>query len=564
MPDIPTVPGSEIDYNAPARAVKLNAGALEGAQRGRMAEAGALGGYAEQLGGLETDLIHARNARIAADVDLRMRSARQSYLESINNTDAGWKSPNDSTWKQGAKALSDQVREDIYGNHEKIPPMMKQQIDAAFNSWQGSLLIETQSMASAQMVNRAWGDTKRDYAEKLNDGDAVGALHSLNLARSTKIADPAEIDALERDIPKTIARNFIETGLSTNPQGTAELLASGASLPAMDQNGVRIVPSKVLTPKDLEDYQKKAHTLTDTWHKGNLDNLLKPTTEGGARDPVTGITDDEAIQEAMTNRQIEQRAGLGILASNERLRKAKTEEDAKKIKKDDDDARARVEANVRNPNAWGVNPGEYAKSLRADAANSITNPTTRQQTFDLIDNQLNNVLKTGETKERPVEKQMYDLINQDRDTVGAMVPVAPVDVAEVKAQGGHWQSVVEGKPATTRYVSIQGGLAAVKKDDFDMAQFPGMTKDQVVSAINDHAAKLGSQMAEWFKTKEGRDATFDEADAHRKTLERPWVMDAARNALSKKAPARPANEDEVKALPSGAPFILNGKLYTRS
>lgn len=553
MPNIPTVPGSEIDVATPSQAVRMDAGAFTGPQlRGAAAMAGAaesIGSFAQDV---QEDIMKARNASIAADVDLKMRTARQTFIESLRND------PNEQEWTARAKETADQVRADVIDTHGRIPPMMRGQVDSAFKAWQSSLLIETGTLANVQTVNKAWGKTKEDYTEKLRDGDAEGAMASLRLARDTKIAPPEELDQLERDIPKTIALNFIENGLQNNPKGTTELLKSGGSLPALDQNGKAIVPAKVLTPRQMEQLINSGRVRTAAWQKGNFEAMLADSS-----DPVTGYVPEEVIKQKMAAGEIDQIAGRNKMAAQDRRMKAEAAAAATQLKKDDTNKLNLIRAGARDTTSWGTQPELRAHELIADAAD-ISDPLLQKQAVNSVNEHLAAVKKTGEALERPVEQQIYKLMNEDKETNGAMLPVGVEDVETVPARGG---VLGFGKRAAavaaTRYVPVAGGLSAVKKmtdDEIKVTYGPDATKDSVISEINVHAARVQEEMRAWFKTPQGQKATFDEANAHRQEVESPYVMDAVRGTLAKKAPTPVATQEEYDALPIGAKFIWNGRI----
>lgn len=556
MPVIPTVPGSEIDVSTPTRAVRLDAGALSGPRlRGANAMAGAVEGVGEQFERVSEDIRKAREIGVAADVDLKMRTARQAFLESLRNDN------NQDSWQERAQELAHQVQDDIDSTHENVSPEMRPQIDAAFKNWQGSLMVETQTMAHVQTVNRAWGQVKQDYEESLRDGHAEHAANLIGAARRGRIADPTELDALERAIPGTIAMNYIENGLQTNPKGTMEMLKSGASLPATDQKGKAIVPSKVLTPKQIEILTNTARTRTAAWQKNNFEQ-----TVAGSTDPITGFVPEETIKTKMQTGEIDELTGRNFLAAQDRKLKADNAEKARILAKDDSDQVALLSSKIHDPTAWGVNPDVYAHELIADAA-SISNPALRQKAINEANHQLAAVKKTGETAERPIEKQIFGLMNEDRLNNGAMLPVNVADVAAEdgtpKIVGGLGLFKRSGTAASTTYTHVAGGLTAVRKmsDDEIKANFgEAATKDSVIESINVHHARLQEEMRQWFKSPEGQKATFEQANEHRQRIERPYVMDAVRATLNKRAPAAITTKEEYDALPPGAPFVWQGRV----
>ncbi len=156
---------------------------------------------------------------------------------------------------------------------------------------------------------------------------------------------------------------------------------------------------------------------------------------------------------------------------------------------------------------------------------------------------------------------MYELMSRDLAEQSAMVPIG---VADVAAESHLFKA---NTPAGTTYTPITGGLAELKKkDDIEIEGLfgKGTKKEQVVRAAEVHAARLKDEMRRWFQSEEGSKATFEQADAHRRELERPYVMDAVKATLSKRVPVQIATREEFDALPPGAPFVFNGKMGTKN
>jgi hypothetical protein len=102
-----------------------------------------------------------------------------------------------------------------------------------------------------------------------------------------------------------------------------------------------------------------------------------------------------------------------------------------------------------------------------------------------------------------------------------------------------------------------GGLTALEKKletDKDWP-LPGVSMEKATQAAQVHAAEIHSQMSQWFKTEEGQKADLDKAVDHLHTIERPFVEEAVKQTLQRRAPVQITSPDEVKNLPSGMPFL---------
>lgn len=545
MAGIPTVPGSELDVNTPEKAVRLNEGALNARYQGERALASGIEQVGETVGGIGEEIQKAKNIGIAADVDLKMRTARQTFIESLRNDS------NQDGWTTRAQETASTVRDDIFSENEKLPPGMRAEVDSAFKSWQGNLLTETQSLANAQTVNRAWGKVRADYNDALKDGQADHAATLMAHARDTKMANPAEIDQMERDIPRTIATNYIENGLRTNPQGTTELLQSGAALPANDQNGKPIVPSQVLSPREMTALVNTGRVRTAAWQKTNFEDILATRA-----DPITGLIPENVIKDGMANRQIGEQTGRNFLAAQERKVLADTAKKASDLAKEDNQKLSMITAKVHDPVAWGVNPDVYAHDLTTEAAD-IANPTVRQRAISDINRQVAAVKKTGQTADKPVISTQLKFMTEAFENGSAFVPMT-----EGKAAVEH----IYGDESAVPSDHVPGGIKAIEKmqpDEIKEKFGDKATKEGVIEAAKLNFATKQKQFLDWAALPENANATPEQANAERQRLERPDARAAVAATITKKIPRAVSTQTEFDELEPGDPFIFNGRVGTK-
>lgn len=558
---IPTVPGSEIDVNTVGPGAKLDPGAMTAPARAAMDAVGtryrsqkAIAGGLEDLGGafegLAGDMMKVRRAKVAADADVSMRAAQQSFLESIRGDQ------NEADWGNRAREVYETTRDKVLSSGQ-IPPNMRGELDSSLKSWGQSLQIHAQTMAAVQTVNRAEVSIKKSYEEAGRDGDAQGMLNAVRLGRSSKL-DPVAMDEMEANIPKNLALTAIEQGLRNNPQGTHDLLVAGEALPIADAKGQPIIPSKVFAQKEYQALVNAARTQAAAWQRSNFEGMLQEST-----DSITGFVPESVIRDKIASKEISAKAGQALIDAQDRKLKAQTAEESREALRVDRDAYNVLESKVHDPLAWGDKPDEYANELIADAA-GISNPALRHRAINDANKQLLAVKKKGQLDVKPIESQVMALMRADMELNGAMLPVQPVEVAGEPARKG-FLGIGRKDPslASTKYLAVAGGLSAVRKmDDAAIKDAFGLdaTKDQVIQEIQVHHARLENQMREWFKTEEGQKATFEQANAHRMEIERPYVMDAVKATLAKRAPVQITSKKEFDDLPAGAPFVWNGRL----
>lgn len=555
MPNIPTVPGADIDVATPAKAVPLNAGALSARFRGQQQFAGAVEGISDQLSDLQQNLQKVKQAHVAADVAFRTRAAQQSFIESTQGDE------NEGAWSDRAKEMTDKVRDDVFANNE-IPPGMRQQVDDSLRNWGQSMQIKAQTMSHLQTINKATTKLKSAYDEAGRDGQADAMQDVVKLGRSSKL-DPVMMDQWEQAIPRTVALTAIDQGLQKNPKGTYELLKSGASLPVKDQNGVPIDPKKVFPSKQLESLVNAARVQTAVWQKSNFEELQKD------RDPVTGLVPEQAILQKMSKGEVEQKAGQNLIDAQARQTMA-----------GDRDRYNVLNTKINNPTAWNISPEEYAHQLVTEAAD-IKSPALRDKAINEANRQYAAIKKKGQLEQGPIERKVMELMIEDRDSRGTMIPLHVQDVSATEGtpfishqhRFGQDEQAVPGQPATTKYVPFAGGTKNLRAwlenpkttpKQIEDAFGKGATRDTVLKSEQDQYAKVWNDMHDWFQSPQGQKATFEQANEQRQKLERPYVMEAVRQSLSKRAPANVTTKEELDALPSGAPIIWNGKIGVKN
>lgn len=509
MPNIPTVPGSEIDYNTPAKAVHLDAQALSGPRmRGAAAMAGALDQVANLSERVDDDILKAREVGIAADIDLKLRTARQTFLDSLHNDS------NEQEWGQRAVETANTTREDVYAAHPDLPPRMRPHVEAAIKGWQGSLETETHALSDQQTITRAWGRVQQDYRESLVDDHADHAASLLEQARQKKLADPAIIDQMERDIPKVVASNYIHRGFDNNPQKTLELLQSGGSLPAVDQDGRPIVPAKVFLPKELETMTTEGRQRAAAWQKDNLQKLLATANP-------QGIVPEEDIRAKMASKEISETMGLNQIKAQNLIAKAQNEKDAKELRKSDEAKEATLSLKIHDPKAWGVNADLYAHSI-IEQASDISDPKIKARVINDANHQLTSVKKSGETADSPYVREQMEFLKKDFETRTAVTPVIGV--------------YVHGGPEK---------LAAMPQSELDELFGKGANREDLIKRSQAFVERFRGVYADQTKqlltfAKANPDATPEELGAERQRIQRPQIEARVDEALrGKPSPSNP-------------------------
>ncbi len=373
--------------------------------------------------------------------------------------------------------------------------------------------------------------------------------HAVQAGRSAKL-DPVLMNKLEESIPKQLALTAIENGMRENPAGTYELLSSGASLPINDQNGKAIVPSKVFGQKELQGLVTSARIQTSNWQRANFEGMLQDAT-----DPISGLIPEDIIRAKVESGEINVRAGKALMETQDRKQKAEqaainteSRRQAAEFARDDRDRYNVLQSRIHDSTAWGAVPEEYASELVADAA-SIDSPALRQQAINAANRQLTAIKKTGALEEKPVEKQIFSQMNEDRMSNDLTVPLT----TDVK-QGSRLFPYITGKrdPDTITHSRVEGGLEGLRKltpEEIETKFGKGVTREQVLQSEQVHYANMQEKMRAWFKDPANEKATYEQANAYRMQLEKPYVFQAVKASLTPP--------------PIGAkPTFETGKIYT--
>jgi hypothetical protein len=157
-----------------------------------------------------------------------------------------------------------------------------------------------------------------------------------------------------------------------------------------------------------------------------------------------------------------------------------------------------------------------------------TNPAYRLRLNEFIDRKVEGVMKKGEAEEKPVEKQTFDAMREDREKGGSFIPLI------TSTQRAPWYEFWKGSTATTG--QFDGSLTAFRKqlsgmstDDIKAAFGPDATAKKVIDAEQLQFATKMAKMRDWFKA--NPETTVEQADEYRQSLEQPEVMDAVKQAI---------------------------------
>ena len=538
MSSIPTVPGSEIDVNTPVGAVRRSPAVAGDIMRGGQALARGISDVGEFAAQVEDNIQKARELGIAADVDLKLRTARQTFLENLKN------SGDETKWSQSASELAQTTQESIL-SQDHVPPGMRPQINSAFKAWQGSLLTETQALANQQTINRAWGRVQADYSESLKDGHADHAAALIEQARARKLTDPAALDQMERDIPKVIAQNAIETGIGNNAHGTVQMLESGAAIPFSDHNGKPIFPKKALDARTFDTLLKQAKEAEAGKQTEFYGQVLGDYEADPAHPPTSDDFKTWVDTGQMSARSAKQMQGM-IYQTQQRDVKARAAE--LNEKKND------IMWQIERYDLKADQAPKQTVQRWVDEASSLP-PQYAKPILAMAQNKLASVNRTEAAEQKPAEAAVYRKI-EEITSLAVAKPQTPVPGTPAVSAVHHYffgadEPAKAAGPVT--FVDYNGPITGERNennppiDKMTPAEIEanfgkGVKKEEVLAAINGYQAHLADQMRTWFATQDPKKPpTEEQAMAHLSELEKPYNMAMVKNKL------KPAEAPQMSA-----------------
>jgi hypothetical protein len=519
MASIPTIPGSE-QVQSVQRGVKRNLSVEEGplqAARGAISAANqSIQGMTAVVEDYEEKKRRAKEAAFFNETTLHQINAQTEFTKTLRQQPYE-KIP--ENWSKASQDTMDALRDS--DQYRAMSPAAKRVWNQKSAIWQASTTSDFQVTSDHLGITVRNGNLNAlmDKGATTGDESVVPAVQQA-IGMSVKTGDltPEQGEDKWRQFQTKFAVGQASNLIETKPQRVKEKLVAG---------DWKEIP---------ENIRNHLTTLATTQERANLS--LLPVN------PLTMQVDDKTIDDAIAGGTIDRQQG-DLLKKTQKLESSRADREVSN----------RIMAGVHDSVAWkgADNPDNYANDLAKDLP-LIRDATTRKDTADRIDRQLAAVKKTGQTEEKPVEQQIYKLINDDLRSQGAMIPVALEDIPAKERGLFHWGAAT---PATTAMHYAVGGLTELEKLDEKDSHWPlpGISKEKATQAAQVHAEEIHSQMSQWFKTEEGQHADFDKAKDHLHAIERPFVEEAVKQTLQRRAPVQFTSPEDVKNLPSGMPFL---------
>ena len=503
MANIPTIPSVQ-QVQDPNIGVKVDPGPTQARFRQLQQTVGAAGGAVEegllQVADYEHRKQQANEAAFYSKTFISVDKTTAAFAKASKALD-----PNEIVpqWTDQAATLRDQIQGDPeYARMSKAAQnklnlhlmdvvgkstsdfQAEADVRQSINRWSTALAARNQSLASdPENIKRA----NTFLTQQAMDAPPDGGLEKA-LAQTPKLANEHQI-LNDSEVNPTLTRDNLDAGkysaVSGDPQAT----------------------------KEWKDYLNRAITRRYT------EGIQKVYAQAGP----DGIIPDHVIKDAMSgpNPQIEPKAGEILLKTQ-----------ARQTYKEDDDNRKLLMAGVRNPDEWKTDPAQAQHDFLQEAA-GIKNPQVRAEAVSEINRQAASVAKTGNTAERPLERQALQGLKTD-----------PLNVAAKQIKS----------------LTEKLGDDYLVSDADIKARYGGQTRDEVVRGLQLDEADQRDKMHQFFqdhaKDHAGQGPTEHETEAYREGLVMaPHIAKAAAQVATTPYGANPAGLAKIQEnLAAGKPW----------
>jgi len=523
---LPIVPGSEV--STPEAGTRIDGAAFRQAALAPGRLAGAIGEDAGNLfHGVANNIAKARNAKMVFDADLTMRKTKDDFLASLTTnpelaSDPGKWMP---AYQQRVQQVSDQVL-----NQPNLSPVAKRQLTQMTAGWAQASSADIRVAA----LNREVSDTKRagmaTATKAAQDGQedvAVAAYKSLN---EIGAMGPKETAARIKQVPAIAAESKANTAIATSPIEAPKVIESQLQ-GKMDPKRYRVVLSvakEAQAKAQAENAQDLSGRIDDS-----PDHTIDPKLLQGWKD-AGKIRDSDF--ERLQNR-------MKVYKDTDERERNKAETSSFNV--------AMMEAQNHH---WADDDKIQDSATEMKGAGlEWKKQALRRRLNSFVDEQVKSAQKKGESEEKPVERIIYQQMNEDREKNGLTLPMVATPGQT------HWF----GSDTPTSFAHVDGGLTALRKmsDDEIKEKFgEKATKESVLRDEQQHYANQQAKMRDWFKA--NPEATEEQAQQYRQKLEKPFVSAAISQILKKSMPVAVHSKEDFEALPSGAAFIWNGRTGT--
>lgn len=418
-------------------------------------------------------------------------------------------------WETKQKEFTETVQRDPA--IQALSPVARAQFKAGMDSWK---VLSTQSV----------GHFATDKALDITQAQYIDSYHAKMMAGQMDEAVAGLKDGLARGAVKPeIGLPLIQHAPVEHEYNQANQLLS---VPISKGGGPLVLEDKLRETDANGKYTYAPHLLGDmrtqlllhAHREGAImqgDNLndWRQRADENPNDPAT----TEGIKKAMVTREITQSGGNNILAGIARtnLKEAKLTADVVAMRVHDHDFLS------------DKDPEGTARDMKDEIAGLPA--AIRKPVWEQINNRLAASKRADAAQEKPVQRDIFARMKEDRDENGTFVP----QVKGVVAGKTHW--FIKNEADTVEFKHVPGGLKALQNEDkFSESDLKTMfgetaTRKQVLDAEQLHYAQQTGKMRDWFAAHqdEEKEPGFEaKAEAYRQTLTQPFIVQAVKQSLA--------------------------------
>lgn len=466
------------------------------------------GKIAEEIGqdvgglfqGISNQIQDTRNARKVFDADMAMRDTKDKFLTDIATDPKLASDPN--TWVPALQERVKATQDSIVGQKD-LAPVVKTHLEKMTGIWGMDTISEvrTQALRKEAADNRDAGIATATRA--LQDGDLGAATAAYTSLNQLGLMGKKEMEQKISDAPSIVAEAQANTVISTNPINAPKII--------QDQLSDKLSPQKL---------RIITHVAMQAQARAQADNAegISATID----DNPLHTYDEEALKGARDSGQISVPGYQRIQARMKGYAATATKEVNNQER--DEYMVAMLDADTPPTDAKAL---EFWAKDTKEIGLGWTNPALRVRLNKYVDSKVNAVKKAGEKDERPIENQIYSLMDEDRNHGAAFVPA-------YNKTDTHFFG-----PDTTSKVRFGGTLADLRKMTDASAEETfgkGTTARDVIAAEQLNYASKREKMRAWFSSQEqaGKKPTLEDANTYRQKLESADVMKAVAQSFGGK------------------------------
>jgi hypothetical protein len=502
---LPIVPGSEISTPVGGAQMDVNAFRSAALAPGRIAEA-----VGQDVGGVFQEVsqkIQANlNFKTVADADLKMRTAQADF--------DNWKktNPDYKTWLPEWQTRSKDL-EDTILNGPDVGPSVKRQLTQMFGVWDVSNASKTRTEALGRQVQESRMVALADSTMAYNSGGPSAIEDGDNILKAavehhgmTPVEAQIHMKAGRQTAIEAQANNIIGDDPIHAPERIAPL---EGQVNAFKWRGMLRLANEAKSQQQTRNFNEWSEKLDQS---------------------LTHEVDPELLRADVTAGNIKQSHMNSLMTRMKTTADGATQAQAKQEKSEFDTALYETE---KHDWTGDTNPEKTKSEMKANGL-AWTSPALRMRLDQFVDSQASQGKRLGEQQMKPVQKAIFDQMEESRTHSGMTVPLTD-----------------ETSDGFRIHNLVPGGLEGLRKLRDNPAEIkrmfgPNATYDKVAQAEQAYHAGIVAKMRDWFADPANKNATYEDANKYRIELEKPKTMEAMQRFLKPAPVSTYAKPEEVR------------------